>query len=175
MNLRDALLKEHSKANCERIVAWVGADQKRFDELFSIFTLNEYRLVQRSAWPVSYCVQQHPELIKKHFPQLIKNVQRTDVHNSVKRNTVRLLQHVDIPARYRGDVMNLCFNFIQSPAEKVAVKAFSLAVLENLSKIYPEIIPEVTLIIEEQIPHETAAFKSRGLRFIKNTSKIVKG
>jgi hypothetical protein len=175
MNLREELLKEHSKANCERIVAWVGADQKRFDELFSIFTLNEYRLVQLSAWPVSYCVQQHPELIKKHFPKLIKNVQRTDVHNAVKRNTVRLLQHVAIPEKYQGEVMNLCFEFIQSHTEKVAVKAFALTVLENLSKSYPEIIPEVTLIIEEQMPHETAAFKSRGLRFIKNTSKIVKG
>ena len=52
MNLREELIREHSRANCDRIVAWVGADQKKFDELFSIFTLNEYRLVQFIAWPV---------------------------------------------------------------------------------------------------------------------------
>lgn len=171
MNLREELLKEHSKASCERIVAWVGDDQKRFDELFSIFTLNEYRLVQLSAWPVSYCVQAYPQLIKKHFAKLIKNVQRPGIHGAVKRNTVRLLQHIDIPEKYQGEVMNLCFEFIQSHTEKVAVKAFALTVLENLSKEYPEIIPEVKLIIEEQMPHETAAFKGRALRFIKNTSK----
>lgn len=171
MNLREELIREHSKASCERIVAWAGNDQKRFDELFSIFTSNEYRLVQLSAWPVSYCVQAHPQLIKKHFAKLIENVQKPDAHGAVKRNTVRLLQHVAIPEKYQGEIMNLCFEFIQSHTEKVAVKAFALTVLENLSKKYSEIIPEVRLIIEEQAPHETAAFKSRALRFIKNTSK----
>ncbi len=37
MKLRETILKEHSKANCMRIVKWVGNDQKRFDELFNLF------------------------------------------------------------------------------------------------------------------------------------------
>ena len=41
MKLRETILKEHSKANCRRIVKWVGHDQKRFDELFSLFLNDE--------------------------------------------------------------------------------------------------------------------------------------
>ncbi|MBK8496606.1 MAG: hypothetical protein IPL50_17600 [Chitinophagaceae bacterium] len=37
MNLRAEILKEHSKAQCNTIVQWVGADQKRFDELLDYF------------------------------------------------------------------------------------------------------------------------------------------
>jgi hypothetical protein len=57
MNLKETLLKEHSKANCMRIVKWVGDDQEKFYELFDLFLNAEYRVVQRAAWPVSYCVE----------------------------------------------------------------------------------------------------------------------
>ncbi len=73
MNLREQLLKEHSKANCERIVKWVGNDQLRFDELFRLFLTDDPIMAQRAAWPLSYYVIHHPELIKKHFARLIKN------------------------------------------------------------------------------------------------------
>ena len=29
MKLRDQLLKEHSKSNCDKIVRWIGDDQSR--------------------------------------------------------------------------------------------------------------------------------------------------
>ena len=167
MNLRATILSEHSKAQTTKIVEWVGVSQTRFDELFRLFINDEYRVVQRAAWPLSYCVIQHPPLIKKHFGQLVANLQQPGVPGAVKRNSVRLLQHTSIPKKYQGGVMQLCFQYIASPIEAVAVKAFALTILQNLALIYPEIIPEVTLIIEERWPHETAAFHSRAKKFLK--------
>ena len=68
MNIKTALLKEHSKKQCDAIVKWVGDDQKRFDELFDLFLHDEYRVVQRAGWPISYCVEKNPEFIKKNLP-----------------------------------------------------------------------------------------------------------
>ncbi len=164
-NLREEILKENSKAQCNRIIKWVGASQQRFDELFTLFLNDEYRVVQRCAWPVSYCVEAHPEFIKKHWPRLVKNLSRPDVHTAVKRNSIRFLQNIDIPKKYQGSIMDICFNYVQSPTEAVAVKAFSLTVLKNLSKLYPEILPEIKLIIEEQLPHQTVAFRVRAKMF----------
>ena len=168
MNLRERILKEHSKANCNRIVNWVGNNQKRFDELFYLFLNDEYRVVQRAAWPVSYCVIANPQLIQKHFSQLIKNLKKPGLHDAVKRNTVRLLQDISIPEKYHGEIMNDCFDYINSPTEKAAIKAFSLTVLENLSKIYPEIKQELKTIIEDRWDYETAAFKARARKILKN-------
>jgi hypothetical protein len=166
-NLRAEILKEHSKAQCTTIINWVGASQKRFDELFHLFLNDEYRVVQRAAWPVSYCVMTHPDFIKKNWPALIKNLQKQNLHNAVKRNSIRLLQDIKIPKKYQGQIMDICFKYVESPTEAVAVKAFSLTVLGNLAKQYPEIIPEIKLLIEEQLPHQTAAFKSRAKVFLK--------
>ena len=167
MNLRQEILKEHSKAQCNKIVEWVGNSQERFDELFRLFLNDEYRVVQRAAWPVSYCAIANPGLIKKHFGSLLTNLQKPNLHDAVKRNSIRLLQDVPIPRKYQGDVMTICFNYLVSPTEPVAVKAFSLTVLGKLANNYPEIIPEIKLLIEDQLPQQTAAFKSRAKKLLK--------
>lgn len=170
MNIKTALLKEHSKKQCDAIVKWVGNDQKRFDELFDLFLHDEYRVVQRAAWPISYCVEKHPELIKKHFAKLIKNLSKKGIHDAVKRNSVRLLQYVTIPEKFHGQVMDICFRYITSPAEAVAVKAFSITILQNLARQYPEIIQEIKLVIEERWDYETVAFKTRAKKLLKELS-----
>ena len=168
MDLRQTILAEHSKLNCNKIVKWVGNSQKRFDELFNLFLNLEYRINQRAAWPVSYCVIDHPHFISKHFSRLVKNLHKPGIHDSVKRNTVRLLQHIVIPKKFHGEIMDICFHYIGSPGEPVAIKAFSLSILQDLSKQYPEIKNEIKLIIEERWPHETAAFRTRAKKFLKN-------
>ena len=49
MNLHAAILKEHTKAQTDRIVKYVGNDPKRFAELMQLFLKGEPRVVQRSA------------------------------------------------------------------------------------------------------------------------------
>lgn len=166
MNLREAILKEHSKAQCDAIVTYIGNDQKKFDELVFLFLNDEYRVVQRAGWPLSYSVISHPQLIRKHLKKIIHHLKKPGIHNAVKRNTIRLLQGVDIPESLQGEVMDICFGYIADPKEAVAVKAFSITVLGNLSKQYPEIIPEIKLLLEDQMPHETAAFKVRARKFL---------
>ena len=161
MDLEKALLKEHSKAQTDKIINWVGKDKQRFAEMMRLFFTGEYRLTQRAAWPMSNCVITHPELIKPYFGKLIKLMKQPGIHDAVKRNIVRLLQEIEIPKKYQGEVMTVCFDFIANPNQPAAVKAFSLTVLEHLAADYPEIIPELKLIIEERWEHEKPAFRQR--------------
>jgi hypothetical protein len=168
MNLREEILKEHSKAQCNKIVSWVGSAQPRFDELFQLFIADgDEQVRQRAAWPVSYCVVAHPSLIKKHFSSLLKNLHQPHLHNAIKRNSIRMLQYVAIPRKHHGQVMNLCFEYLASPVEAIAVKAFSLTVLANLSALYSAIIPEIKLLIETQSGGQSAGFKSRAKKVLK--------
>ena len=166
-NLRAEILKTHSKVQCNKIIAWVGNDQKRFDELFNLFLQPEYLLAQRAAWPLSYCALAHPGFIKKRLGELIKNLHKRVIHDSVKRNTLRILQEIDIPKKYQGEVMNICFQYVESPVEAVAIKAFSLGILGKMAKLYPDILPEIKLLIEAQLPNQTAAFAGRAKRLLK--------
>ncbi|MBX3253517.1 MAG: hypothetical protein KF862_05195 [Chitinophagaceae bacterium] len=166
MNIREALLQEHSRQQCEKIVGYIGNSQERFNELVQLFLNDEYRVVQRAAWPLSYSAIAHPRLVKSHLKKLVNNLRKKGIHDAVKRNTVRLLQEIDIPTGLQGSVMDICFSLIEDPGEPVAVKAFSLTVLHNLSKQHPDIIPEIKLLIEQQMPYQTAAFKSRAKKIL---------
>ena len=167
MDLKKAIIEKHSKAQTDRIVRYVGHDKTRFDELMKVFLEGDELVLQRAGWPLSYCAQDHPSFVLPHLGKLLKLLQRTDVHNAVIRNIVRMLQYVPIPKRYQGPVMNICFDFIADPQQLAAIKAFSLTILEQLADAYPDIVPELKLIIADRWPHETPAFHVRARKILK--------
>ncbi|CAN5462834.1 hypothetical protein BH10BAC2_BH10BAC2_26110 [soil metagenome] len=173
MNIKETLLEDnvYSKATIMEVATYACSSEKRFRELMLCFLANNYRLAQRAAWCVGWTAKIKPAMIVPHVKALVEQLERNDKHVAVIRNSVRVLESIDIPEVYHGDVMNACFKFIESPSVPAAIKAFSLTTLYNLSKIYPEIKAELKLIIEDRMPHETAAFKSRGKKILKMISK----
>lgn len=169
MNIKEELLKHqiHFKADAMRITEYARSSPKHFKELMDCFLSNEYRLAQRAAWSVSWAARSKPALIMPYIKDIAAQLQRTDVHNAVIRNSMRVLEDVDIPEVYHGGVMNACFAFIEKPSTPAAIKAFSLTTLYNLTKYYPEIKQELQLIIQEKMDNETAAFKSRAKKILK--------
>jgi len=169
MNLREEILREHNKTHALEIAHYACSSTARFKELMDCFLQGEYRLSQRAAWSMSWAAREKPAMIQPYIKDLVAQLQRTDVHPSVIRNAVRILQEVFIPEELHGEVMNACFGFIENPATPVAIKAFSLTTLGNLATHYPDIMPELKLIIEERWEHETAAFKTRAKKVLAKT------
>lgn len=170
MNIRKELEKGHSKAITDRIIRYVGADQARFNSLISIFLEGPYRITQRAAWPLSFCVINHPFLISRHFGPILKMLTKKGIHDAVKRNIVRLLQFVDIPEKYQGKVIEYCFN-LMDPKESIAVRVFAMTVLANLAKEHPDLKKELKLVIEDQLPFGTAAYLSRSKKILRQLEK----
>lgn len=172
MNIRKALLEPpvQLKPEAAKIAAYAASSSKRFDELMQCFLSNEYRLQQRAAWCVSMAARRNNHLIQPYIQILVQQLNRKDVHNAIHRNSLRILQDVDIPDAYTGALMNACFNFVESPQTPVAIKAFALTVLGNLAAAVPEIRPEIKLIIDFNIGHESPAFKVRARKVLKKIS-----
>ena len=167
MDLEKELLKEQSLTQCNRIIKWIADDESRFGRLTELFFKGDYRLTQHAAWPMSYCIRKHPTLAKRYYKKFIDQLSAANSHPAAKRNIVRLLQFVEVPKRFQGKSMDIYFRFISEPGETIAVKAFSLRILENLSEIYPEILPEVKAIIEARWEFETHAFHSSARKILK--------
>jgi len=166
MDLKRQILKEHSKANCKCITNYVGSNKKRFSDLIKVYLAGPYRVTQRTAWAISYCVEEYPELIQPHLSTILNFLKQPGTHVAVKRNTVRLLQFIHIPKKLQGRVAEICFSFLKDKKEAIAVKTFSLTVLYNLSKIEPGLKNELLIITQDQLPYSTAAFKVRAKRVV---------
>ena len=166
MNIREALLEVHSKAQAEKICRYVGDDPDRFAELMKFMLGPVYRLSQRAAWPVSYCIERHPDLIKPYWGKLAQQLERDDAHVAVRRSVARLLQFVEIPARYRGRIFDACYNLFANPAETVAVRVFSMTVAANIARDQPELMNELRLVARKHPEAATAGFRSRARRVL---------
>jgi len=167
MNLLETLAKEHSRAQCDRIVKYIGKDPHRFKNLVEVFLAGPYRITQRAAWPLGNCVELHPELIKPHLKRIILNLKRPKLHDAVKRNTVRLLQFIDIPRSMQGTVTEICFNFFEGKKEPIAVRVFAMTVLANIAKYQPDLKNELRIMIEHQLPFGSAGFVSRARKVLR--------
>jgi hypothetical protein len=161
MNIRDALLEVHSKAQAEKICDYVGDDPKRFGELMRLMMGPVYRITQRAGWPVSYCVERHPELIEPYWSKLADQLERDDAHVAVRRSVARLLQFFGIPERYRGRIFDACYNLLDDPDQPVAVRVFSMTVAANIAKDSPELMDELRLVATKYPQLSTAGFRSR--------------
>jgi len=171
MSLREEILKEHSKPHTVYLAHKIGPNQEAFDKLMELFLGNEHLVTQRAAWLFSHCVDTHPWLLKKHLKSMIENLEKP-VHVAVKRNTLRILQFIEIPEDLLGLTADICFTFLNSGKETIAVKANAMTVLYNIVKKYPELKEELVIPIEEQMPFGSAGFKGRGRKILKALSKI---
>ncbi len=167
MNLVQVIEKEHSKAQRDIIVAYIGQDAARFDRLVEGFLEGPYRITQRAAWPLSHCAEKYPELIKPHLKRIIKNLKKDGIPDAVKRNTVRLLQFVTIPKSLQDITAAICFSLFQNPKEPIAIRVFSMTVLARIAWKQPDLKNELRMRIEKQLPFASGGFLSRARMVLK--------
>jgi hypothetical protein len=172
MNLREEILKEHSRRQALKIAGWIGKDKSRFKQLVDLFLHDEYRVVQRSTYPLSMVADRYPVLAEENAPLLVKRLYDKDTHVAVRRNVVRILQFIKIPKKLHAEVMNFCMQYLADPNETVAVRCFSMTVLGRLAEQYPEIKNEVEIAIQKAMKTPTAGMKVRAKRVLKQLEKL---
>lgn len=171
MNLIKLFGATQTKAQKDAIVTYVGKSPKRFADLVAVFINGPHHITQRAAWPLTYCVEKHPELLAPQLKKILTATKKDGVHDAVKRNVVRLLQFAEIPRAQQGAVADLCFGFLTDAREPVAIRVFSMTVLTNLAVHEPDLRNEIIPLIETQLPYASAAFRSRGFKLLKRLKK----
>src|SRR5262245_55714839 len=138
MDLKKRLKLGQSKTLTLEIVDYVNGSPIRFKKLVEIYLHSHFRITQRVAWPLTYCVERWPYLIYPHLKKLLQFMNKPDVHDAVKRNTMRMLQFIEIPKRYHGAVADLCFEYLQNRKATVALRVFSITALWNIIQDQPD-------------------------------------
>jgi hypothetical protein len=170
LNIKKALLKEHSKKQALKISSYIGSSQVRFDELMKCFFDDDWRLNQCAAYTMNFTVERNPQLFKKHLKKSVLNL-TTPKHDAVKRNTLRILVNFIIPEKLLGIVVDICFNFLASPKEPTAVKYFSMEILFREAKKEPDLFHEIKILINDQMPLGSPGFKNKGQKILNYIHK----
>ena len=150
-----------------QLIDYVADNEKYFNALINMYIRGPYRLTQRLSGPLTTIAMRKPSLLAPFYPLLIKALNDDDATNALKRNTIRMLQFVPVPAKRRGHILDICFRFLLDKKEATAVKVFSMSVAARLTKESAELRRELQIIIEDQLPYSGPAFRSRGTKVLR--------
>ena len=171
MNIRVELESKPTKDQIKSIAAYACSHPSRFQKLMNCFFDSHHRLVLAASWVLTQAITLQPTMLEPYFPDLINHISNPNNAKHLIRNSLRILEIVKIPESFHGAIMNACFDFVQNPKTEIAIKAYSLTIIYQLSITYPEIQDELKYLIEEQWDHETPAFKSRGRKILAQINK----
>ncbi len=173
MDHRTSLLGDRSKANIQRIADHVGADPARFAELMDLVLHGTSREAQLASWPMSIVCEAHPELGKPWVGRML-DLLRQPLHQGIHRNLIRALQFSVLPKRFHGRITEQLFAIVADPAMPIASRAFGITVAMRMVRQYPDLAPELKLLLEEVLRVDPGpAVRSRAVKALRELQQSV--
>lgn len=168
MDIAKNLATAKSKNDIATLVSFVGSNQQQFDQLYHcMINGTSPKQKDNASWVLTYCVEQHPNLLYKHSSTFIQHLQKKEVlSKAVKRNMARTLQFVHIPSSELGNATDASFHLFMDKKESIAVKAFVMQVLFRICQREPALSKEFIIAIEDQLNYASAAIKSRSKKML---------
>lgn len=148
-------------------------DNNMENELMS-FALDKDQLVSnRAMWVVTHCADMEPDRFKPFHVKFINHLKHKGIHSGVVRSILRIFQEQPVPKKMESFVLDKCFEYAQNPSEAIAVRAFAMTVIYNISKPYPELLNELSAVLTHLISYdESAGIKARAKNILKDITKL---
>jgi len=169
MNLASLIEREQSRANTDLIIGMLNNNPALFEELWMYVLENKDPMSRRAAWAADYYSEMHPAILEPRIAGLIENLPEFN-SDGLKRHSLRIIARSPIPEGESGTLTVICFNWLQNPTESVAVKMYSMLILERIVHTFPELGRELYEIIDYQLPESTPGFRNAGLKVMKRLS-----
>lgn len=166
-HIKSLLDQGHSKLLRNDIIEYVGHSKARMKALMHFFFHKNMQYNQRSSWAVGEIGVADFKMVEPYLDSMIKAMSEHK-HDAIVRNVLRIFENMDIPEQIEGPLCDKCFEYLENPHYAIAIRAFSLSVLHRIVKKHPDLQPELIALIEEHLPHGTAAFKVRSRRILSD-------
>jgi hypothetical protein len=169
-SLESLLLVESSRRNTDMVADIVLKKPELFGELVSILLKNEHPVSWKAAWVADVVSEKRPDLLEPYLDELIASLESID-DDGVKREVLRMLCRSSFNEDQKGPLISMCFDWLISAREPVAVKRFSMEILYEMSKQEPGIKQELADSIEMRMFEESPGFQSYGKKLLKQLYK----
>lgn len=143
-----------------------------FNTLMQDFKTIKHPKIKVISQIVSQSYDAQPAMFHSSLDSLV-DVLAQDVDESVKRVILRIFQTKNVSDTKKGQLIDLCIDFMRTLETSIAVKAFSITVARRICEDYPElsgeIIPLVELLYQQS---ESAGVRNRAGKELKKLQKL---
>ncbi len=142
-------------------------------ELIALALHSDKQLSSRANWAVWHCANIEYNRMVPFHDHLILNLKNKNLHDGVVRNTLRLFQNYPTPKKHHTLLLSICFNYLTNPIVAIAIRVFSMTIIFNISKPYPELLHELKICLMHVIETENSfGILSRAKKVLNQINKI---
>ncbi len=171
-NIQSLVFASRNIKDIKEIATICADSQQDFNMLVKCMGSNERDIASMASWAMGHAVQINPDLLDRKSMQNLVGLGNSTPSSAIRRNIMRAIQWAKVPADMQYDVADLALKFLNSQKEDIAVKAFSITVLQNCLKDIPELREEIVFILERDMPHASAAYKQRAKKLLRDAPGI---
>lgn len=168
---RDTIHLTIDKHVQRQVVDYCVLSEDNFEELMQLFFDEDLRVCHYSSNPILAVLKRKPNWLYPYFSKMMDGLYVAK-HDSYIRNTLRIWQFHEIPEEQKGEVYEVCFNYLNDPKQAVAIRVFSMTILGNIAEHYPELILELIELIKLYYPQGSAGYKSRAKKVLAKLNAL---
>jgi hypothetical protein len=165
LSIKDQLV-DSSRTVIELVSAGIGNNTELFGETMEIAFREKQPVSSRAARVIQLCVERNRNLVLPYLNTIIFDMPEDE---GPRRSFLKIL--ADLRYEYnedqKGILTNLCFDWIQSVDQSVAIKVYCMQILAKIAASEPDLKPELISVIEEQIPKGSAGIRAQGKKILK--------
>lgn len=158
-------LNDSFRATADKGVAAIINSKTLFAKMYEISFTMPYPINIRAARIIQLCVHEKPELFENYVDNTIKHIAFAKA-GGVKRSYLKILfEHTELKEiKEPGVLAKLCFDWLMCMKEDTAVLIYCMEILYKMSKWEPDILYELSAIIDFRKEYGTVAFKNRAIK-----------
>ena len=174
MNIRQQLLKKHSRENADFIEDYVVEHPQAIVELMACFLSDETKIAQRSSQVVGNLGRHHPKMLEPWWEEMIDAGDKP-VHIAIRRNVARYFCELKLPmkAKLEKRIADSFTRWSTDPDVPVAVTVFAMQFIADRHQQFPRQANDIRTEIQSRMESESATpgFCNRGRKILQQLAR----
>ncbi len=169
MDFIETLQMGSERAVADMVIAMIGNDPVRFEEVFTLTFTRPYPINMRAARAIQLCCEKNPRLIYPHLSKAMDVMLHSKI-DGVKRNFLKIFAEF-IPLEDIGDpglLLDTCFHWLMDTAQNPALCYYCMDFIARMVKKEPDLRYELEAVIEIRLQYDKSpSFRNKAGKIAK--------
>ncbi|WP_434035618.1 adenylosuccinate lyase [Formosa sp. 4Alg 33] len=170
---------DHSREKRVQYTQLILDNPSLIDNLLDILFMVDDRLSCRAGWVLEFACKKNLILVFPYIDKFTSKIHLVHLDSAVRpvaKICEYLAEKINISEnstlnflfskQHKERIISVCFDYMITN-EKVATKAYAMSTLYALGKEFPWIHPELAVILERDYLSQSAAYKARARKILK--------
>jgi hypothetical protein len=173
MDIIEFLNIDSSRLNADLLLEKFEEDREVFDIILDAMYQDTYPLSMRASRVIWLIAKKYPSFIISYLPEFIDRLTKFKV-DGVRRNILSILVDIPLPDIDLGELFDICYTWLESEKEPVAIRGNAITILYKISEKEPELKVELIELFQAQLPCNSRGIEARIKEMLKRLQKDVK-